>query len=271
MKLFIMLVIGCFCANLFAQGYIDMISPLNKRINSGETVFLGDIGPGQTIPVIFDPIVTEGGLYGKGGQYDYVEVVSVPNGWKSVNSKVYGAPKQVEITAARAAKEGNYTVIMVAIDENNADALGNVTVVGVLRVRHDIVDIDVLPNDQTVGANQPARITVKINNKGDAPDTFSIYSEGVPGWMFSKEFYVPASSVTSVGYEVVGGEEEVYDVSIVVESKSSSLIKKQKEVKVNVRSNLISDFKATSHGTMMYPIIEAPIHAFMGIIGSLII
>jgi len=266
----LILLMVAFVSVVYPQGYIDMLSPVAVRVHDGDTVFIGDMGPGQTVPIVMNPEVKEGGIYGKGGMYDYVEVMSLPEGWKGVNSKLYGTPKQVEVTAAKDAAEGNYTVVLRAIDENNADGLGNVTFSVVVRVRHDIMKIAVTPDSQTVGAYQPAQIKVLIRNTGNAPDTVKISSEGMPDWSFTKEIYVPASSLTTVGYEVVGREDEDYDVNIIVESQSSPLIHYERDVEVHVRSNLLSDYRATAHGTLMYPLIEEPIHALMGIIGGLI-
>lgn len=261
---FILLIIMGLC---FAS--VDIISPISQTIKNGDIIYLGTMGPGQTLGISFDPNVKEGGKFGTGGFWDYIEVIEVPKDWKGTNSKLYANPSQIEITAAKNAPEGNYSSMVTIQDENNADHLGNITLFLIIEIKHDILDLDVSPKSKNVGANQPAVFTIKIKNKGMVQDKFEITSQGIQDWNFKKSVYVSGNSEKEIFYEIVGNEEEKYTIDITASSESSNLITKSKKVNLNVDTNFISDWKAINNGLLIFPIIEAPIYSLMGLLSNL--
>ncbi len=247
---------------------IELIEPISKNVDNGDIIYLGVMGPGQTIGVSLNPEVKEGGKYETGGFFDYIEVANIPEDWKSSDSKLYANPSQIEITAGKDILEGNYSSTIIIFDEDNSDGLGNITLYLIIEIKHDVVDLDVSPKTIEVGANQPAIFTIKIKNKGMVQDKFEISSTGMQDWNFKKRIYVPANSEKDVLYEVVGSEEETYEISITAKSESSDIITKSKNVNMKVNTNLISDYKATNNGLLIFPIVEAPIYFLMGLISN---
>ncbi|MBI5051271.1 hypothetical protein HZC08_00785, partial [Candidatus Micrarchaeota archaeon] len=63
-------------------------------------------------------------------------------------------------------------------------------------------------------------------------------------------------------------EEEKYTPTIKVVSTSSDLIKAEQQVSFSVSSNILADFKATNHGTLMFPLFEMPLYAIAGLISN---
>ncbi|MCC7552660.1 hypothetical protein KO317_03265 [Candidatus Micrarchaeota archaeon] len=248
---------------------IDILSPISKNVENREIVYLGTMGPGQTIGISFNPEVYKGGKYGTGGFWDYIEIIDVPNGWKGFESKLYANPSQIEITAAKNAPEGNYSSTILIHDENNADELGQITLFLITEIKHDLIDVDVTPKSKKVGTNQPAIVTIKLKNKGMVPDKFEISSSGIQHWDFKKSVYVPGNEEIELLYEIVGNEEEKYNIQITATSESSSIITNSKKIELTVDTNLISDWKATNNGLLIFPIIEAPIYSLMGLISNL--
>jgi len=249
---------------------IEVIEPIIiKDVSDGQTIGLGEIGPGQTIPVSIHPKVYAGGKFGSGGRYDFARVVQLPFGWKAEDSKIYGDPLQVKITADKNSPEGEYETKITVYDEGNGELLENITFTAKIKIIHDVLDVSVSPYSITVGPGQPARYSILITNKGTASDVFNVYTSGVPRWVFEKPVLVPAMSSKTVIYEITESEEERYFPEITVESTSSSLIKQKEEVIFTVQPNLLSDFKSTNHGILVFPVFEAPAYAFAGLISNL--
>lgn len=249
---------------------IGIISPVVvSNVQEGAELNLGVIGPGQTISLSISPYALEGGKFGQGGRYDYATVGGLPFGWKAKNSKLYGDPLQVDITADPNAEEGEYTALVTVVDENNAEMLGETTFTVKIYITRDVLDMTVTPSSVTVGSGQPARYAITITNKGTASDVFKVNTEGVDRWIFEKHVFVPANSSKTVVYEISENEQARYMPLITVVSTSSPIIQEQQRVVFNVQSDLLSDFKAANHGIFVFPIFEAPAYAIAGLLSNL--
>ena len=230
-------------------------------VEKGGSVDLGAIGPGQTISMKIEPKVSEGGIYGEGGVFDYAVVEELPPGWKGKNSKLYERPLYVSITAAHTAEEGQYQARVKLVDEFNGERLGNFTFNVKIRVSKDVMDAEISPERITTSPGQPAVFTIIVENKGAAGDVFEIGAEGPKRWSFKKFIYVAPKQKKVVRYEVVGEEEEVYKAKIYVKSTASEEIKRAKEVEIEVRPTLEGDIKASANGIMIYPFFNLPLQA----------
>ncbi len=257
-------VLLCVCSAFFS---IEMLSPSQTQINNGDEVFLAKIGPGQTFYVEVNPWVYEGEEYK--GHYDLMEVSEIPQGWKSTSSKLYEDPMQITITSFDNEKEGTYYVKIKVIDEDNAESIGTVEFIGKIEILHDIMDVSIEPKKISAGAGQPARFYITVVNKGGASDVFEVRTEDTPRWNFIKTIYVPEFSSKTIVYEIVENEQEKITPTIVVESQSSSLIIKKQKLELDVSTNLFNDFKAVNHGTIIFPILQEPIFAMMGLLSNL--
>ena len=258
-----------FCASAYAVP-VKMTAPLQQEISDGDTVYIGAIGPGQTIDVRIEPIVITGGIYGKGGQYDLATVTQNPPGWTFEPSQQYGNPLQVTITADKNAPEGIYSTDVTVIDENNGEELGNVTFTLKTNITWDVLDMDVKPTSVTVGPGQPARFSITVINKGFASDQFVVSATGAKRWQFVKPIYVPAKSSREIVYEITAYEEEVYTPTIKVDSIASPNIHDEQNVSLTIRSDLIGDYRATNQGTLLFPVFEAPIYSLAGLIAAVL-
>ena len=248
---------------------ITVISPVTQDVSEGDIIDLGTIGPGQTVSILVDPIVTTGGIYDIGGTYDMAVAHDLPRGWIAEGSKLYQNPLQVPITADPNTSEGNYSAKVTVIDEYNGEELGNVTFTVKVRITWDVMDFDVSPTYRSVGPGQPARFSITIINKGSTSDVFEVSAIGPKKWEFKKPVFVPAMSTKTASYEIVGYEEETYRTTIKVVSLASSNIAGEKNVTIFVHSNLLGDFKATNNGVIIFPIFEMPIYALAGLISNL--
>lgn len=248
---------------------INVLAPVSAQIGQGSQISIGSVGPGQTFSVIVDPKLTVGGKYGLGGQYDELFANSLPPNWTSTPSSIYGDPLQADITVPKDAADGQYAVGLTLWDEAGDQGLGpNVTFTVNVTVTQDVMSMSVAPTYLSVGAGQPARYTITVNNKGSANDVFTVGSSGVHDWEFQREIYVPASSSETVTYEVVGNDEANYQVDIWARSTSSDQIYQQVPVALIVNTNLFSDYRAINNGVLMFPVTEAPVYFVMGFLSN---
>lgn len=255
------------CALSFAVEPLRFISPVQKEVLTGDEIEVGTIGPGQTFTVQLDPKVYTGGINGIGGRWDQAIAFSLPDGWSSRPSKLYQNPLSVEITASPTATDGDYRVKLKLIDEANAEQIGDeIYAVLIIHVKKDVLSMKVEPTSAEVGAGQPARFAITITNDGAANEIFDISSSGVSGWAFRKNVYVPAHSSKTITYEVVGEEEASYRATITSQASSSSLIRSELPIALTVRTNLISDYKATSNGVLLFPFVLSPAYSLAGLI-----
>jgi len=138
-----------------------------------------------------------------------------------------------------------------------------------VKISEDVMDISVYPKEKSTGIGQPARFQITINNRGNAGDTFKVNAEGVSKWEFTKLLYIPPKSSKTITYEVAGFEEETYSTLITVESSASSRVSASQAITLYVYPDLLSDYKAVNNGAMLFPIIEAPIYALVGLLSNL--
>ncbi|MBU0532494.1 hypothetical protein KKB44_03300 [Candidatus Micrarchaeota archaeon] len=247
---------------------IAIVSPVNADVDESDIIDLGIIGPGQTIYVQIDPIVSSGGTHGIGGTYDMAVAENLPEGWESSESKLYQNPLQVTITADPDTPEGNYSVRINVIDEFNGENLGNVSFILRVQVTWDVLDFEVTPISQTVGPGQPAVFDITIKNKASTSDAFQVSAEGARRWEFTKPVFVPAKSSRTISYEIVGTEEENYAATIKIVSLASSNIADEENVTLSIESNLLGDYKATNNGAIVFPIFELPIYSLAGLLSN---
>ncbi len=248
---------------------IKVVSPVETEVSEADIIDLGVIGPGQTVSVSVEPKVETGGMHGIGGYYDKTIVSAIPEGWTSGDSKLYGRPMHVTISASPDAREGDYSARITVIDEDNGEELGNVTFIARMQVTWDVLDTTVEPRHLKVGPGQPARYAITIVNKGNAADVFEVSSTGAKRWEFKRGIYVPAMDSRTVFYEIVSEEEERYTPTITVKSVSSDLIKKEEEIAVFVESDLVGDMMATNNGLVVFPVIESMIYGIAGLLSNL--
>lgn len=253
-------------ASVFA---INLIEPFNKEVTSNDIIDLGEMGPGQTIVVSVEPIVSTGGKFNQGGQYDQAIATSLPEGWKTKPSKLYGKPLQVEVTANKDAAPGDYNFNVIISDEKHGDGLEDVNLNAKVKISWDVLDVSVDNRAISAGPGQPARYIINIKNKGTASDVFEVNSFGTKRSEFKKYVYVPAKSSKQLSYEITEKEEGDYTHNLNVVSTASENIKKHENVTLSVKTDLIGDYKATNNGVIIFPIFENLISSLAGLISNL--
>jgi hypothetical protein len=263
--LLIALTIMLISAGAFA---VDVIGPVSAQISNGSVISLGSVGPGQTIYITVEPNVSTGGKYGIGGEYNQMFVTSLPQNWTSMPSELYQNPMQAQVTVAPDAQDGNYQIGFTLWDQSG-DLGPNLTFFANVTIANDVMNMSVSPSFISVGAGQPARYLITVDNTGSANDIFTVGSTGVRSWDFLRSIYIPANSSRTVTYEVVGDDEADYQVEIWARSSSSDLIYAQTPVSLQVNTNLLSDMRAVNDGVLLFPSTEAPLYFVAGLVSNL--
>lgn len=260
----ILLVFAQFC---FAAS-LELLEPLTTASDGG-LVEYGSVGPGQTFTVQISPLVySQDGEFL--GQWDSSYATHLPDGWASERSKLYDNPLVLKVTVDPNAKEGDYYISIKTVDELGQEEIGDAVEFALLvHVRHDVLGMSVEPKELETGAGQPARFTITLLNNGSAKDVFSVNARGVKGWEFEKKIYLPPASSKTFVYEVTGNDESSYRVTFTAESDSSPIIYDSAQVGLDVKTNLASDYIATSNGVLLFPILQVPIYSVVGIISLL--
>jgi len=248
---------------------VKVVSPVNTKVSNGDMIDLGIIGPGQTVSILIDPLVSTGGIHDIGGVYDLAEAKDLPSGWKSEESKLYQNPLQVTVTADPNAVVGVYYSNIIVMDERDGEELGNVTFVVKVTITWDVMDVEVSPAKTTVGPGQPARFSITIYNKASTSDVFEVSAVGPRKWEFKRPVFVAAKSSRTIDYELVGGEEEEYTATIKVVSLASENIASEKNVSLSIRSDVLGDYKATNNGVIVFPIFETIVYSLAGLLSNL--
>ncbi|MBM3229159.1 hypothetical protein FJZ26_01900 [Candidatus Parvarchaeota archaeon] len=252
---------------------LNMLSPKQTELKDGQIIDAGAIGPGQTMEVLISPKVFTGGTLEIGGHYDFVTVEKLPEGWVFKNSNPTEDPMQVKFSVAPDAPEGTYIISLKVSDEGadvgKGQGLPEINFKIKVRVTYDVLTVDFDPLEQTTSAGQPARYKITLHNLATTSDTFEVSSSGVSTWNFRVPVYVAAGSSREVTYEVVGLDESSYSLKLNVRSLSSDLISQSQDVKLTVKSNLVSDMLATNHGVLIFPIFLQPLYSLAGLLSNL--
>ena len=273
MKLKLSIFLIFLLVNVYLAMYAEVLEPIERNVTDGENVYLGKIGPGQTLYITVYGKARTGGKFGKGGTWQILRVVSVPEGWEGYNSKEMATYMQATIKPAKNARDGRYTITMrLEEDETKQQELGSVTFFVTVDVDKNVILYNVLDKEIEVGVGQPARVRITITNTGKASDVVEISSEGLlmPEYLQKKYVYVPAGKEISTYYEFISDEEKRYEPKLKIISKSSDLISHEEILNITVKSNLIGDIKATKNGILLFPSILDTFYSLIAIIGKLV-
>jgi hypothetical protein len=270
-KIFILLLLFIF--PLFASvgiGQVRVIEPENFVISYGETFDAGYIGPGQTMSLTIETKVDRGGKYGKGGNWDFLKTENLPEGWTATKSE-YGQILKINIRAPRNASEGKYVIPIVVIDDEDLDEIGGEVKFNMeIEVKYDLIYLEVKPEEMIVSTGSPARYDIKLENPSTASDIFIIETEGLKGWEYTKEIFVPSKGKIETYYEIVNMEEKEIPLKVRAYSLSSQKIYDEKDIVLITKSNPYYDILSTKNGLLLYPPFEYLIYGFFYFIASLL-
>ncbi len=253
-------------AVLSCASYVNMTEPYPATIMQNGSLYLGKVGPGQTFYVTISAATTNSTGSPVAIGWDELYASSLPAGWITQNSPLYGAYLSVKITVAPQAPNGTYTFNMTAINFGNYSKVGSIKMRAYVNVTPDVFKLSVSPSNVTAGPGEPSTVYVTINNTGVSDSPFSITVHGLPGWNSSKTVIALHSTTGQFSYPIYENEPNVYHLQVYVSSVSSPLIYKQSNVTLTTKATLAGDYAALGQGTPIFPIIYAPAYSVMYLI-----
>jgi hypothetical protein len=266
--LFLFLIVPLFAT--VGIGQVEIIEPTEVIVSYGETYNANYIGPGQTMSIMISTRVDKGGKYGQGGYWDYLKTEELPEGWTATESE-YGKYLKINIRAPSNAVEGKYIIPIKVRDDENLDEIGGEVTFDIhVEVKYDLIYLEVKPEKMIVATGSPARYYITLQNPSTASDIFVIETEGLVGWEYTKEIFVPSKGKIETYYEIVNMEDKEIPLKVRAYSLSSDKINDEKEIVLVTKSNPYYDILSTKNGLLLYPPFEYLIYGFFYLIASLL-
>lgn len=253
-------------AVLSSASYVNMTEPYSAMIMQNGSVYLGKVGPGQTFYITISAATTNSTGAPIAIGWDELFASSLPNGWITQNSPLYGAYPSVKVTIAPQEPNGTYTFNLTAVNFGNYSKVGAIKMRAYVNVTPDVFKLSVSPSSVTAGPGEPSSIYVTINNTGVSDSPFSITVHGLPGWNSSRTVIALHSTTGQFAYPIYENEPNVYHLQVYVSSVSSPLIYKQSNITLTTKATLAGDYSALGQGTLIFPIVYAPAYSVMYII-----
>ena len=259
-------------ANIASAAYIVVTEPVNNKIDEGQTIDLGVVGPGQKLEITTGRSSGVFDFRGVEELWDRIKVEekTLPAGWSKVDSLFYeGKPRAFAIVSSDA-PDGDY--ILDFTGERDYGELSNAPMhfKGKVKVSKNVFEFSVLNKNVESGIEQPATFMLKLKNTGSASDVFEIsVVSGLPkGWGFKKTVLVPYNSEKEVPYEISPSEQAEFSIKLKAVSLSSDKISREQQVTLVAKSSLFQDAKAASKGVILFPTIEQVVYNLIGFISA---
>lgn len=224
---------------------VTIVKPYYETLStdSEERVFdVGMMSFGQEMELVFRP-ESEISDY----LWESLTFVSVPEGWKYENSKVVGTTYVMYLTSPLSAKEGAYSIKVVAkeeqrhIDDEEFEIRINLV--------KDLVDASLVDNDTEIVFGEKAKYTILLNNNSSTDAHIEIASNLPLNWFEGETVLVQAKSQKKVELYVQPKEIGYQDIEFVV--KSADYFEDIATIKVptlRVNPTLESKYKVASQG-----------------------
>ena len=266
----IALVIAVVTISTFASAmYVNVLEPYSTTLHNGNSIFLGNVGPGQTFYVTISSATANatGAINNLG--WNELTVSNLPSGWVAENSALNTPNLSVEITPSSITQNGTYNFTLNAINIGNYSKLGNVTISAQINVTPNVFKLTAYPSEIQAGPGEPAEIYISINNTGVSDSPFSIAAYGLPAWNTTEDVIALHHTSENFTYQVYEDTPGIWTVNLHVESYGSPLIYKQTNVTLVVNASLLNDYHAIGQGAIAFPIIYEPAYAIMYLISLL--
>ena len=257
-------------ASLVSAAQLEMLEPVHKFIDNGQTVDLGVVGPGQKIVVIANRPSGELSRNTAGARealWDKLLVDTLPSGWKSEDSKLYENPFQAFVTVGPETADGDYQFTLKTLNEY--DGIPALSVQATLRVSKDVMGFSVKNSKASTGVGQPGVFFLTLKNTGSASDVYELTPSGIPaGWGTKRRLFVPHNSEINVAYEVLPEEHGEYVLNFRAESLSNPRIFKMQTATLKTETSVWNDLKASANGVLLFPTVQQSAYALLSLVAQ---
>ncbi|MEM3827267.1 MAG: hypothetical protein QXR58_01550 [Candidatus Micrarchaeaceae archaeon] len=245
-----------------------MVEPYQATLHQGGSVYLGDIGPGQSFYIVISPNTTSSN--GKYVQLGWNKLVaSGLKGWVVQNSSLYSAAPSVEITPPSVTPFGLYSFNITAVNIGNYSGIGNLTFKAYINVTSKVFSFNASPRNLSAGIGVPAYLHVSINNTGVSDNPFVISVAGLPGFNQSEVVIAQHGTSRTFLYPIYEDSPNIWHGVLVISSLTSPSIYETENVTLSVNASMENEMLALGRGTLIYPVLYAPVYAVQYLIGLL--
>lgn len=242
---------------------LSITGPTVATLNNSQSVFLGNVGPGESFYVLASPQTANATGFVVNIGWDQLQLVNAPQGWTSQPSKLYANPMELKITVPASAPTGSYNLTLQATNVQNYSRLGNITVYARVNVTPNVFSVGVNPTVINAGPGQPTNIYVTINNTGISDDPFNISLRGLPAWNSTDQVVALHLTQSSYVYPVYVSTPGRYSFNLIVSSSTNPGLMVSYPIKLTARSSLLNDYGAVGQGVILSPVIFDPIYEMM--------
>jgi len=181
----------------YAAAAITSVSPVSRTIETGSTLDIGTIQPGETIILVLSTDTN----YGKSKTWSSASVGAVPSGWKVVQDNITSKTISLSITAPKNAPEVPQS-IKISLD-NPAQHLNAEHIFAKVNVKRGLLaaSISGLSQDAVVGS--PVKFRLRLINGSSAPHTATLGSTLSEAWFKQRSFEVAPKSTIEEELEVM--------------------------------------------------------------------
>ena len=226
-----------------------------ESINGGETIYMGKIGIGQAFSILIDPIVHSGGIFNKGGRYDFAYATKLPEGWETKNSSLYGNPLEVVIMPKHA-KPGKYTFMIFIIDEGGKEGLPLKWFKVEVEVVESSMEVKTNIKPKAVGVNKPLTVEVEIKNKVDYGNLYSVEIKA-KNYYENTTLYIAQHGKQKLSFALSFDKEGEEEIIVEVKEKGNPEGKVIHRWRVIVEQSLNSELESLGEGVLIIPTYQA--------------
>jgi len=253
-----------------SSAYVRVIEPYSATLYNSGSVYMGNVGPGQTFYITIAAASTnnEGELINYG--WNSFTATNLPEGWIVQNSSFNTQTLSINIRPAENAPNGRYSFNLTAINTGNYSGLGTVHFIAYVNVTPDVFKLNLSPTNVSAGIGEPTNIYITINNTGVSDNPFVVTVAGLPGWSVEPLQVIALHSTTkSILFPLYEYTPSVYTAVFHVESLASPRVYKNTNVTLVVKPSLYNDYLAIGQGALIFPIIYEPAYAIEYLISRL--
>ncbi len=243
---------------------ISVVGPTAAKLANGQSIYLGNVGPGESFYVQALSSTTNATGYSVNIGWDQLNATRLPPGWTAQQSTLYENPvMKMKVSVPPNAASGPYNITLHATNVGNLSRLGNITFYAHVNVTPDVFSVAVQPQVVQSGVNQPTNLYVTINNTGISDDPFVIALQGLPAWNVTDQVVALHLSQSTYVYPVYVNESGKYHFNLTVAAITNPSLSVSYPISLTARESLLNDYGSVGQGVILSPIIFAPSYELM--------
>ncbi|MGC8568246.1 MAG: hypothetical protein ACP5LP_03340 [Candidatus Micrarchaeia archaeon] len=250
-----------FAIGASTAAYVNLVNPLNATLYTNQTIYIGEVAPGQSFSVgILSNTTNSTGsmiLYG----WNKLVALDLPPNWTASSTSFNTRYLQVLIKPSSNSEIGKYRLKFEAINVGNYTHLGVLPFYATISINPSVFSISAYPSKIISTPGVPANVTIAINNSGVSDCPFIISSAGLINFNNTESIIAVHHRTVHANYPVREGQAGSYNFRLMINSTQSSLVNKTLNITFIVKPTMGSEFASTGQGIAIFPITYAPIYA----------